>query len=36
MQLDNQKRDKAEKRLDALKIRLQGMQLLSPISFEES
>lgn len=36
LQLDNQKRDKAEKRLDALKVRLQGMQLLSPISFEES
>jgi hypothetical protein len=36
MQLDNQKRDKAEKRIDALKIRLQGMQLSSPISFEES
>lgn len=36
LQLDNQKRDKAEKRLDALKVRLQGMQLLTPISFEES
>lgn len=36
MQLDTQKRDKAEKRLDALRIRLQGMQLLTPISFEES
>lgn len=36
MQLDNQKRDKAEKRLDALRVRLQGMQLSSPVSFEES
>jgi hypothetical protein len=36
LQLDNQKRDKAEKRLDKLRERLQGMQRLTPISFEES
>lgn len=36
IQLDSQKRDKAEKRLDALRVRLQGMQKLTPISFEES
>jgi hypothetical protein len=36
IQLDSQKRDKAEKRLDALRLRLQGMQKLTPISFEES
>lgn len=36
IQLDSQKRDKAEKRLDALRERLQGMQRLTPVSFEES
>ena len=36
IQLDNQKRDKAEKRLDTLREKLQGMQRLTPISFEES
>lgn len=36
IQLDSQKRDKAEKRLDAMRIRLQGMQRLTPVSFEES
>lgn len=36
LQLDNQKRDKAEKRLDALRVRLQGMQRLTAVSFEES
>lgn len=36
IQLDNQKRDKAEKRLDAMREKLQGMQRLTPVSFEES
>lgn len=36
IQLDSQKRDKAEKRLDTLRERLQGMQRLTPVSFEES
>lgn len=36
IQLDNQKRQNAEVRLDKLKEKLQGMQLLTPISFEES
>ena len=35
MALDREKRNNAEKRLDALRTRLQGMQLLTPISFEE-
>jgi hypothetical protein len=36
LQLDTQKRDKAQARLDKLRERIQGMQLLTPISFEES
>lgn len=36
IQLDNQKRDKAQLRLDKLRERLQGMQRLTPVSFEES
>lgn len=36
IQLDNQKREKAEKRLDTMREKLQGMQRLTPVSFEES
>lgn len=35
MTLDREKRANAEKRLEALRTRLQGMQLITPISFEE-
>jgi len=36
IQLDSQKRDKAEKRLDKLRERLQGMQKLTPVQQEET
>lgn len=36
IQLDSQKRDKAQLRLDKLRERLQSMQRLQPVSFEES
>lgn len=35
MALDRDKRSNAEKRLDKLRERIQGMQLLTPVSFEE-
>ncbi len=34
MQLDNQKRDKAEKRLDTMREELKGMQVSTPISID--
>lgn len=36
IQLDNQKREKAEARLENLRKQVQGLQRLTPISFEES